>query len=597
MNTKAPYAKLLLVLLVLAAVGGSIFFCSQSKARARSAQDDKGTIVARLKDYDPRREGFGFRNYGRDHDNESDLDAGDLIKLFGPDGVCQSGSTAEDCVLYEPAEEWLQQQFKMLANGHCDGLAIISLRFWLGLPFEGRTTPANWQSGAEHVSSLTHTQDISNYVAYIHVMQALSEIYTLRREAIKNKPSGILHMLIDSMKDDAEDRLELLIYLKVDGRLTRGHAITPYAIEDMGDGDYRIHVYDSNFPNQGKFVEMNAKEETWRYHTASDPSQTANDYYGDADSHSITVQNLNAREYESYGCPFCSDGNEQAKLNHARGKKPKEDKVVFTMDGEGEYIITDPTGKRIGYDFARNNFVNEIPDADVIPSMGGLDKKVPAQYHLPRLQSATKPYTITVSGKGINKEVDADMEMTGPGFLVGFEGLLVDPGETMSMTINPNGRELSFTASQDGETPSVFITIATGRKSPSYEFEIGGIKLAAGKTVTLKLDLEKQKLFFQDNDPDRDPYDVFVTRTNPNGTRDFYEHDNLDLAKKSDNYEMDFSKWTPEGHMCFEEDDEGNGFDDEDCTEEPNEKKPTAKPSGALVYFRPDHPLTWLLRQ
>src|SRR6185369_9087751 len=167
----------------------------------------------------------------------------------------------------------------------------------------GKTTPADWQSGAERVSSLTHTQDISNYVAYIHVMQALSEIYTLRREAIKNKPSGILHMLIDSMKDDAPDRLELLIYLKVDGRLTRGHAITPYAVEDMGDGDYRILVYDSNYPGMSKFVELNAKEETWRYHTASDPSQTANDYVGDADSHSLTVQNLGARELDLYGCP------------------------------------------------------------------------------------------------------------------------------------------------------------------------------------------------------------------------------------------------------------------------------------------------------
>lgn len=27
--------------------------------------------------------------------------------------------------------------------------------------------------------------------------------------------------------------------------------------------------------------------------------------------------------------------------------------------------------------------------------------------------------------------------------------------------------------------------------------------------MTMKLDLEKQKLFFKDNDPDRDPYDVF----------------------------------------------------------------------------------------
>ena len=557
-------------------------------------QDDKGTIVARLKDYDPKIEGYGFRNYGPYEGIESSLAAADLIMMFGAENVCESGTTAQDCVLYEPAEEWLEQQFKMLSGGHCDGLAMTSLRFWIGRPFGGKSEPVNWQSGAEKVSDLRQTGALKNYVAYIHAMQSLAEVYEFRGENFKNKPSEILHMLMEHMKDDSEDRLELAIYLRVDGRLTRGHAIVPYAIEDMGEGEYNIHVYDSNYPGVSKVVELNAKEETWRYHTAADPNQTANDYVGDASTKSLTVQNLNARELDVYGCPFCPDSSEEAKLNHASAtKKTKENQVGFTMDGEGEYMITDPNGKRIGYDFARNRFVNEIPEADIVPYMGGMDKKVPAQYHLPRLQGI-KPYTITVGGKSINREVDADLEMTGRGFIVGFEGLLVDPGETMSMTISPNGRELSFTATTDGETPSVFITIATGHKEPSYEFEIGGIRLAAGKTVTLKLDLEKEKLFFKDNDPDRDPYNVFVTRVNPDGTEDYYENDNLDVAKKSDNYEMDFGKWDGKGDMCFEEDDEGNGFEDDECDEEPNEKKPK-KPGAGANYFGRSQPIAWLL--
>lgn len=601
MKRSSPMLKLLFLATVLIAVGFAIFQTTFSHAESVSSDkpsatvQDKGTIVARLRDYDPKIEGYGFRNYGPPYISENELDAGDLIKMFGAENVCESGSTADDCVLYEPAEEWLEQQFKMLSNGHCDGLAMTSLRFWLDLPFDGKKTPANWQSGAEKVSDLRQSEGLANYVAYIHVMQSLAETYEFRGEHFKRKPSEILHMLIDAMKDDAQDRLELGIYLRVDGRLTRGHAIAPYAIEDMGDGEYHIHVYDSNYPGVSKYVELDAKEETWRYHTAANPNQTANDYVGDANSHSLTVQSLTARELDIYGCPFCPDSSDEAKLNHARGKKTKEDQVGFTMDGEGEYMITDPNGKRIGYDFAKNGFVNEIPEADVVPYSGGMDKNVPAQYFLPRLQ-ATKPYTITVGGKFTNKEVDADMEMTGPGFLVGFEGLLVDPGEQLTMTISTNGRELSFTASADGETPNVFITIATGHKAPSYEFDIGGIKLAAGKTVTMKLDLEHQKLFFKDNDPDRDPYDVLVSRANPDGTRDYYESDDLDLAKKSDNYEMDFSKWDGKGDMCFEEDDEGNGFDDEECTKEPNEKKKPAKAAAAVNYFDRRQPIAMLLR-
>ena len=40
---------------------------------------------------------------------------------------------------------------------------------------------------------------------------------------------------------------------------------------------------------------------------------------------------------------------------------------------------------------------------------------------------------------------------------------------------------------------------------------------------------------------------------------------------------MDFSKWDGKGEMCFEDDDEGNGFDDDKCVEEPNETKPGKK--------------------
>jgi hypothetical protein len=558
-------------------------------------QGEKGTIVAQLKEYDPTVYGYGFRNYGRDHDNENDLNAGNLVTIFGAENVCESGTTASDCVLNEPAQEWLAEAVKLLEGGHCEGLAVTSLRLWQGLPFDGKTALTDWQSGAHKVSDLEHTAAISNYVAHYHVLQKLSEISAFRAETWKMKPSVILHMLIDSMKDDSKDHYVLSIGMREDGRYTRGHAISPYAVEDMGEGIYHLYVYDSNYPGDAtKVVIFDTKEETWRYHTAADPTKTANDYIGDATSQTLGLKSQAARELPVYGCPFCSDSSERAALHHVSAvKKPKKDQVGFALDGEGEYLITDPNGKRIGYDFAKNHFVNEIPDADVVPIEGGMGKNIPPEYHLPHIQSS-KPYTINVAGKSIDHEVDADLDMEGPGFVVGFQDILVDPGENLTMTISPNGRELSFTASQDGQTPKIFITIATGRKDPSYFFEIGGIKLSPGKTVTMKLDLEKQKLFFKDNDAKRDAYDVRVTRVNPDGTTSSYEHHDLETAKKTDNYEMDFSKWDGKGEMCFEDDDEGNGFDDDPCTEEPNEK-PAKKPAEARNYFQSHQPITALL--
>ena len=600
MKRNSPKLKLLVLVLAFTAIGICFFQTSRSHATAprdsessAALRQDKGTMIAEL-DFRPAGNGYGFRNYGRDHDNENDLNPGNLIALFGADNVCQSGSTAGDCVLTEPAEEWLEECVKLLAGGHCEGLAVTSLRFFDGLGFAGKASPADFQSGAKSVSDLQHTELISNYVAHYHVMQKLSEISDFRAETWKKKPSEILQMLIDSMKEGSKDHYVMSIGMREDGRYTRGHAITPFAVEDMGEGVFHVHVYDSNYPGLDKFVVIDKGEETWRYHTAADPTKTASDYVGNATSQTLGLKSQAARELDSYGCPFCSDSNERASRHHA-AKKTKKDQVSFVLTGEGETLVTDPNGKRIGYDFAKNRTVNEIPEADVVTLEGGLGKNIPPQYRLPHMTS-TKPYTITVGGKSIDKEVQADLDMEGPGFVVGFADILLDPGENLSMTISPNGRELSFTASADGETPSIFITIESGKKKPSYEFDIGGIKLAAGKTVTMKLDLEKEKLFFKDNDPARDLYDVTVSRTNPDGTEDFYENDDLDLGKKSDNYEMDFSKWDGKGDMCFEEDEQGNGFEDEECTKEPNEKKKPAKAGAAVNFFDRKQPIAMLLR-
>jgi len=588
--------------LILATIATGLALAPRSAAHTAGGplvQDDKGTMVAKLKDYEPPVYGYGFRNYGRDHEGENDLTAADLIRMFGAENVCESGNTAADCVLYEPAAEWIAEKLKSMEGGHCEGLAVTSLRFWQGLPFDGKSSLTDWQSGAHAVSELQHNEAVSNYVAYYHVLQFLSEISDFRAETWKMKPSEILHLLIDSMKDSSKDHYIFSIGMREDGRYTRGHAIAPYAVEDMGEGIYHVFVYDSNYPGDAnKFIIIDTKEETWRYHTASDPSKTANDYLGDATSQTLGLKSQAARELEVYGCPFCPDSNQRAALHHAPGaaaaKRTKKDQVTFTLDGEGEYMITDPAGKRIGYDFAKSRFVNEIPAADVITIEGGMGKNMPPEYRLPHTTSA-KPFTVNVAGRSTDHEVDADLNMEGPGFVVGFQGILVDPGENLTMTITPDGRELSFTASQDGETPTIFITIATSHKEPSYFFEIGGIKLSPGKTVTMKLDLEKQKLFFKDNDAKRDAYDVLVTRVNPDGTRSFYEHHDLEVAKKTDNYEMDFGKWDGVGEMCFEDDDEGNGFGDDPCVEEPNDKKPAKKPAAAGNYFQTNQPFAALL--
>jgi hypothetical protein len=544
-------------------------------------KEAEGKIVAKI-DFTPEPNGFGFHNYGGEGDASNDLGAADMIDLFGAENVCASGNTAEDCQLTEPAQAWIESQLKSMNGGHCEGMAVVSLRFMQGKEFRGKSNPSSFEGGIESVYGLKLEGALRNYIAHYFVTQSVDEVAGPTREISQKSPGEVLDLLIQHLHD-GKDPVALGIYHFREGRRVGGHAVTPFAVEDMGEDVFRIHIYDNNYPGETKFLTVHKKEETWSYRTTTKPGEAVEDYQGDANSHTLEITPESLRDATPFTCPFCSDdaansegeGERHHAARAAHPDKPPTKFVGFSMSGEGDMLITDAGGKRVGFDFKSSKFVNEIAGSNVIFEKGGLNKNFPPQINLP-LGNSTKPYTIALSGKSLKRGVDADLDVEGPGFVVGFSDVKLDPNESLKMTASPDGRELSFTASGDGQTPDIFITIESGRKHPTYMFEIAGLKLAAGKTVTMRLDIAKEKLFFKDDDAGKNNYNVRVQRINPDGSKNFYEHDDLAIGK-GDSYEMDFSKWDGKGEMCFEEDDEGNGFDDDKCVEEPNVAKPPKK--------------------
>jgi hypothetical protein len=574
-------AKRLLWIVTLVLIYGLVVvpvkFASFSETKSPQEKEE-GKIIAKI-GFDPKVDGFGFENYGNEGDWEDDLTAADLIKLFGADEVCEEGSNENDCVLYETAQEWLNEQLKGMDGGHCEGMAVASLRFYEGKDFQGKKGPHSFQGGAESVFDLKRNGSVRNYIAHYFVTQFLDEVSDPTRETSQKKPSEVLDLLVEEMKN-GKDTSTLGIYKLKNGERADGHAITPIGVEEVGDDEYRILVYDNNYPGETKFITLNKKEDTWRYRTSTKPGEQEDDYEGDASSHTLELTSNSLRDpAEPFQCPFGDES--ESKSNHAALRSSHTRLLGFAMEGQGDMLITDDTGKRVGFDFNSKKFVNEAPGSKVIFEKGGLHKNVPPEIEMP-IHGSNKPYTIAVSGKTLKHGVDADLVVDGPGFVVGFKHIMLDPGETLTMGVTPDGRELSFTGSQDGQTPDIFITVESGHKHPSYEFDIGGLKLNPGKMVTMRLDLPKQKLFFKDNDGKKDKYTVKVVRVNPDGGKSYYEHDGLSIGK-ADNYEMDFSKWDGKGGMCFEEDEEDNGFEDNKCVDEPNEAKPQPKKSSLLT--------------
>jgi hypothetical protein len=272
--------RLLFVGLVLAflALGQTLVPRSQAEKTLTASslrpnpQESEGKIVAQL-NFDPKINGFGFENYGNEHPNwENDLTAADMIELFGADNVCIEGDRPDNCVLYETAQEWMENELKGMDDGHCDGMAVVSLRFLQGKQFEGKTHPGDFQQGAESLYDLKLTPSIANYVAHYFVTQLLDEVYDPAAETAKKKPSEILEMLISSMQD-GKHPYTMSFFKTVNGEHKDGHAVTPYGVEEMNEDVYRVLLYDNNYPGETHYLEINKAKETWKYRTATKPGE------------------------------------------------------------------------------------------------------------------------------------------------------------------------------------------------------------------------------------------------------------------------------------------------------------------------------------
>lgn len=569
--------NVLILILFLMALQASV----ASTARAQT----NGEIVTSI-GFDPKVHGFGFRNFGVNPDFEEDLTEDDLIRMFGAENVCIEGSTARDCVLYETGERWIEETIEKMNGGHCDGFSVSSLRMFVGRAFKGRKKPADFQRGAVNLFDLKKDQVTSNYVSFYQTLTFLKETYLWRTPTFKKKPSEIMEMIVDSMENKKE-LYTLEVWMKEAGKYTRGHSVLPIAVEEMEQEDiYRIHVYDNNFPGQTKYVTVNAKTETWRYHTANNPAETARDYVGNATTNTLALKRLSDRARARYECPFCDEDevldsdDDEARISIptfmnaafvAREKRKQSGETMnISSSGDVDLLITDPNSKRIGYDQAKKATVNEVVGGteNVIAGNGEVDNA--PEYILPINPANKRQYKVNVGGT--DSEEMADIQIYGPGFVVGFEDVSVDKGETLNMSFSQDGRELSFTASADGETPSLYIATDSGEDKPSYEFEIGGITLKAGKTVSMKLDPDKGLIYFKDDDGDEDRYDVVISRTNPNGKVDVFEDYDMDIG--DDNvYVLDFGAWDGKGKMCVKDDEDEDGtFEDEECSEIDDEK-------------------------
>ena len=322
-----------------------------------------GTIVAES-GFRPDTNGYSFPNYGNE-DNPQNLDVAGMQKLFGG-AVCVGGAGGGDCTLTPAARAWKEAQNKGMGGGHCEGFAISSSLFYAGLgepptpsPFGADTVPA---------LSLAGNTGLQAQIAYTFVFQSLHSVSTTK---VNGSPTEVLAALSAALP--SKEPLVLGVYKR---GFKGGHAITPLAIEDRGEGKFAVLVYDNNFPNTIREVDIDQSTDTWNYTASTNPSESASAYEGDASSKTLEV------EYAKNGlgvqpCPFCAGGSSKVA---PKGLAAEAQKAQLLWEGDprdgqhSEVTIVDGDGNVAGSTGSGEDseLTSEIPGVEVAPvKLGG----------------------------------------------------------------------------------------------------------------------------------------------------------------------------------------------------------------------------------
>ena len=188
-------------------------------------------------------DGWGFQNYAVSE--ASQFQISDAVALFGADAVCVDPDG--DCVATPAAVEWISMVASSMTGGICEGMTVGSIdRFLVG---ESVAT-----------SSVGLTDELHRYLTRLYATQFLGDVIDETSRWRERSVSNIVAELQIALADRSHEQYTLGLYTK-----GGGHSVLPHAVAIESDGYGLISVYDPNWPNQQRYVEVDVENDRWRF--------------------------------------------------------------------------------------------------------------------------------------------------------------------------------------------------------------------------------------------------------------------------------------------------------------------------------------------
>lgn len=480
----------------------------------------------------PDSHGFSFENYG-DNIQVANLTAVEMQRLFG-DQVCASMAGGE-CVLTPPAKQWMEQINGYMAGGHCEGMAVLSM-----LMYSNHIDPGNFGGSSAYDLSI-NDEALQREIAMWFTTQATWPAAAVK---VNETPAAVVDVLIETFTSYPAPQEEWVMGIYMPD-FSGGHAITPYAVVDQGGGIYHIMVYDNNWPNEERVVEVDYNANTWKYQAATNPNAPESLYEGNADTHTLEVVGISAR-LQQQECDFCASGGSTG-LNSGRGLAAPAEKQDFNqvwLTGQADLQIVTEDGKRIG--FFDGEFINEIEGASGENFKFGVDiwdiNNEPV-YKIP----VGIEFSITVDASRATEGITSDVAMIGPGYNLVVADLYLDPGTSDTITVSSDGTMLAY-STEYNDAPDMIFGVET--PEADYEFIVAALDIESGAEFVIELDLEYGALSVNtDNTTEYGVYEIVMYRIDDAG-ESWFSNDDIFMEPGDTSYFL-FSEWEGPGSSLF----------------------------------------------
>ncbi len=435
----------------------------------------------------PNPHGFGFSNSLQVQ--EQDLTIEDVAVLLGRDAACYITASGE-CVLKANAEQFRKEMLAKTEDGSCYGMAVASMMLYKQKPYKEKKTLADFDPQATQTIDLQENTMRNMILFYFQTQGTLNVAHYRESNAT---PSQVLQTVIDRLNTD--DPVAVIGLFKRDG--TGGHAITPYAVEDLGNGEFRIYVYDNNYPDDAsRFMLINRNTETWSYEAQVNPSAPINLYEGNSSTpgHLIAIP-LSAHFNLS---PIVLDGTV----------------AEFQFSGYGlQMLVENMEEKRIGYDFEQGKHINEIAGAEIVPSFS---VGAPPTYRVPTLtlpQTSTEGLTeeqydayldarfqqmfgVTLGAlSGVNERQKSSFFMRSGNSIVEVGNISLLEQEVFNIAVHPNANILLISSSSlVTQQPLLKLAVDDKGGKTGYIYEISNLNLTQGTDILFMVSEETMEL-------------------------------------------------------------------------------------------------------